>query len=86
MPRKKPTRERAAARTTQEPPAARIGRPPKGLVGVTLRLTPEQHQVLTQSALRAKLEGKPNADDGASGLVRQLVQTWIDKGAKWPTD
>lgn len=88
MSRRTPPKPRTAKQiveslTSQVP---RVGRPPKGLVPVTLKLTPEQHQVLVQTALRARLDGKPNAAEGASFLARRLVQAWIDRGAKWPVE
>lgn len=49
-----------------------------------LKLAPEQHQELNEAALRAKLEQKPHADEGASYVVRTLVQGWIDEGSEWP--
>lgn len=83
MPRKTAPKARPARQLEEAAPTPRIGRPSKGLVPVTLKLTPEQHQVLVQTALRARLDGKPNAAEGASFLARRLVQAWIDKGAKW---
>lgn len=63
---------------------ARRGRPGKGLKPVTLKLAPEQHQALQDAVRRAGLERKPNVGEGASYIVRELVQAWIDRGSKWP--
>ncbi len=60
------------------------GRPTKGLKPVTLKLAPEQHEALQDAVRRAGLERRPNVSEGASFIVRELVQAWIDRGAKWP--
>jgi hypothetical protein len=62
----------------------RRGRPVKGLKAVTLKLAPEQHQALQDAVRRAGLERKPNVGEGASFIVRELVQSWIDRGSRWP--
>lgn len=62
----------------------RMARPRRGFKLAAFRVTPPQHKALTDAALRARLEGLPEAADGASLIVRELVQAWIDAGAKWP--
>ncbi len=80
MPRTK--RSRAAPRRDVQP--AKRGRPTKGLKAVTLKLAPDQHQALQDAVRRAGLERLPNVAEGASFVVRELVQAWIDRGARWP--
>lgn len=49
-----------------------------------MKVLPEQAKALRDAALRAKLEALPNASDGASLIIRELVQAWIEAGARWP--
>lgn len=62
----------------------RMGRPKRGHERLLVKIEPEQAKALREAALRAKLEGLPNAADGASLVVRELVRAWIDAGARWP--
>lgn len=62
----------------------RMGRQPRGFKLVGVKLTPDQATALSDAAARAKLDKRPNAGDGASLVVRELVQAWIDAGAQWP--
>jgi hypothetical protein len=61
-----------------------MARPKRGHEQLVVRVLPDQAKALRDVALRAKLEGLPNAGDGASLIVRELIQAWIDAGAKWP--
>lgn len=74
---------RAKGGTQTEAPAPR-GRPAKNLKAVTLVLTPEQHEALQDAVSRARLERLPNVGEGASYIVRELVEAWMKRGAKWP--
>ena len=81
---------RTTARKGRAAPATKVdvepkrGRPTKGLKPVTLKLAPEQHEALQDAVRRAGLERRANVSEGASYVVRELVQAWIDRGAKWP--
>lgn len=59
-------------------------RPAKDLELVGVKLRPDQAKALREAALRAKLEGLPEAGDGASRIVRALIDRWIAAGARWP--
>jgi hypothetical protein len=61
-----------------------MARPWRGYERFLVKIEPEQAKALRDAALRAKLEGLPNAGDGASLVVRRLVGRWIAEGAKWP--
>jgi hypothetical protein len=61
-----------------------VARPKRGHEHFVAKLEPAQAKALRDAALRAKLDGLPNAMDGASLIVRELVQAWIDAGARWP--
>jgi hypothetical protein len=61
-----------------------MARPKRGHEHFVAKLLPEQAKALRDAAARAKLDDQPNALDGASLIVRELVQAWIDGGAKWP--
>lgn len=62
----------------------RMARQKRGFELIGVKVTPEQAKALRDAAARAKLEGLPEAADGASRVVRELVQAWIDAGARWP--
>lgn len=61
-----------------------MARPKRGHEHFVAKLLPDQAKALRDAALRAKLDELPNAADGASLIVRELVQGWIDAGARWP--
>lgn len=63
---------------------ARRGRPRKELKAAIFKLRPDQHEALVHTAIHAKLDGKPNAGEGASLIVRHLVKGWMDGGKRWP--
>jgi hypothetical protein len=61
-----------------------MARPKRGYERFLVKIEPEQAKALREASLRAKLDGLPEAGDGASRIVRELVQAWIDSGARWP--
>src|SRR5690242_11754653 len=66
--------------------AGRMARPFTGRKLVSFKIAPEQHEALRDAARQAQgaKPPLPNASEGASYIVRELIRAWIDAGAKWP--